>query len=189
MIWGDLLSGFFLLADDTIDSVFGHDVAERATALDGKRCHGYGKSQIAQVESGFENDGQILGVTLCFGSVFLEIEDAGAGSALGDGIGLVARDAAHAEALGVGAASATIPVDDGIDGLVVFLEELKMEGVFADKEFGDDFGDGHIAFRRKVDDVVKRGALEEGLALAFQAVARETVFGVEVEGFVGHDDL
>lgn len=64
-----------------------------------------------------------------------------------------------------------------------------MERVFADEEFGDDFGDGDVAFGGEVDDVVERGALEEGLAFAFQAVAGEAVLGVEIECLIGHDDL
>ena len=64
-----------------------------------------------------------------------------------------------------------------------------MERVFADEEFGDDFGDGDVAFGGEVDDVVERGALEEGLAFALQAVAGEAVLGVEIEGLIGHDDL
>lgn len=177
------------MADDAVDGVFGDDVAEGAAAFDGEGGHGDGEGEVAEVEGGFEDDGEVLGVAFGLGGVFLEVEDAGAGGALGDGVGFVAGDAPHAEAFGVGAAGAAVAVDDGVDGFVVFFEELEKEGVFTDEEFRDDFGDSDVAFRGEVDDVVEGGALEEGLAFAFQAVAGEAVLGVEVEGLVGHDDL
>lgn len=99
---------------------------------------------------------------------------------MGDGVGFVACDASHAEALGVGAAGTAVAVDNRVDGFVVLFEEFEMERVFADEEFGDDFGDGDVAFRGEVDDVVEGGALEEGLAFAFQAVACKAVLGIEV---------
>lgn len=126
--------------------MFGDDVTKSTAAFDGQGCHGNVEGEVAQVKCGFKLDGKGLGVALGFGIVFLEVENAGTRGALGDAVGFVSGDATHAEAFGIGAACATVAIDEGVDGVFVFFEELDEQWVFTDEEFRRNFGDGDGAF-------------------------------------------
>jgi hypothetical protein len=102
---------------------------------------------------------------------------------------LSACDPTDAEALGQDGTVFAVPIDQGINGFFVLFEEVDVERVFADMQFGRDLGDGHAAFFGKEEDVIQIGAFADGLAFFLQAGSGKAFFGIEIEDFIGDDDL
>ena len=131
----------------------------------------------------------LLRVALLLGLIALEPEHARAGRFGGEGILLVAGDAADAEALGVDVAALAVAVDHGVDGLLVALEEATCSGFLPDEELWAGPWSPHVAVAGDEEHLIDGAALVDGLAFLLQAVAGEAVLRVEIERLGGDRDL
>ena len=134
-------------------------------------------------------DEQVLGVAFLFGLVAGKEEHHAAWRAFGDGVGFVARDPTNAEAFGQDGTVFAVPIDQGINGFFVLFEEVDIERVFTDMQLGRDLGDGHTALFGEEKNVIQIGAFADGLAFLLEASAGKAFLRVEIENFIGDDDL
>ena len=117
-----------------------------------------------------------------------EEEHAGAGVGLEQIVFLVASAPADLELLGVETARLAVPIDHVVDFSFVPTKDGDAQWTLADEHLVGDLHHLHHAVPAYYYDVVESRAFLDSLVL-LEGIARETVLAIEVEGFIGDDNL
>ena len=143
-------------ADDIADGVFCDDIAAATAAAHGEVFEEDFFLQLAEAGGGLEVDFDGVDFAALSGAAG-NVEDAGAGLALGEVVFFIAGHAADGKAFGEGGAGLAIAINDTVGqgvGLGAVID-VDVEDVFPKEGFVADFADDEFALLVDGDDIAE----------------------------------